>query len=598
MTSPASKTLRLAVLTVGLLFCGIGAFAQNASERLAAYEAAISSGDPAAAAAFLSDRGAKDLAAVDGQKAAFLTAKAEALKDLEELLDMPWGQTKSNKLNQALAIRMDADKPLAKAGIGPEPEKLLGWLEKYQPSYPARKKEVVKKAIRQWDIVFGTAALKLSMPWGMSSDHRDTDGNLIRRGNVTVTKDAWAAMPIRERNSVITQLMLQVPSFMVYDDGVLSSSRDHMELLRSVNKVKSSGALTPAQLSQLSGKSFSDQIYLLGSFFDGGAAKGDEDISRIHAARGSLPKEVLPSQQRALLGGMLGPAVSKELAGTMAGKKILAFHYGVFPFHAKEGPLKIEVRPCDGTYSGYDPSAKTILLDSETIQQYMRMKGYTADSLMRNKEQVAEIAKYMSPAVVYESAHQMQDSWAKGQGVYKPHVQEDEIEAMALEGLYTGEKLRKDAAFKEIMDGSRDFSSYAAKRVEVATEYGGSGSKKFSTTVRQIYFSGLPSLDAAASQVLGAVSGELSRRAALTAAEREGNDAVSLNLAEAMEMTPGELAGSVGEIRTDALAKIEKDLSGLGIYKRRYSASDRESRKALKNLETGPTDKTSVPPAL
>ena len=65
-----------------------------------------------------------------------------------------------------------------------------------------------------------------------------------------------------------------------------------------------------------------------------------------------------------------------------------------------------------------------------------------------------------------------------------------------------------------------------------------------------------------------------------------------------MEMTPEELSGSVGEIRTDALAKIEGDLSSLGVYKVRYSAADRESRKALKNLKTGSTGKAPAPPAL
>lgn len=590
MNSSTAKKLRLAVLAAGLLFCGTGLFAQNAAERLAAYETAVTAGDPASAAAFLKDRPAQDLAAADAQRAAALTAKAEALKDLKELLAMPWDKTKANKLNQALSIRIDADKPLAKAGIGPEPEKLLTWLEKYQPAYPATKKEVVKSAIRQWDVVFGTMTSTRSMPWDQARDGYNAAGDLVP-GNVTITKAAWAAMIISERNAVIAQLMKQDPSFIVYDDAVLASSKDQMALLQAVNNVKNSGTLTPTQLSQLSGKPFADQVYLLGSFFDGGAAQGDPNLSRIHAARDSLPKEVLPAQQRDLLGGMMGPAVSKELGGTKAGQKVLAFY-------AKEGPLKIEIKPCDGNYSRYDPATKTIVLDSETVQQYMRMKGYTADSVMRSKEQVAEIAKYMSPAVVYEAAHQMQDAWARKQGVYKPHVQEDEIEAMSLEGLYTSEKLRKDAAFKGIMDSSRGFSSYASKRVEVATEYGGLGSKKFAVTVRQRYFSGLPSLDAAASQVLDAVSQELSRRSSLTAAERARNDAAGLNTAEAMEMTPEELAGSAGEIRTDALVKIEKDLSALGVYKKRYSASDRESRKALKTLKTGPAGKTAAPPAL
>ena len=581
MNALSAKKPVFAALAALFLLCGGTAFAQKAADRLLAYEAAISSGNPAAAVAFLKDREAFNLAAADDVKGPALLGKAEALKDLRDLLAMPWDKEKANKLNDALSIRIDADKPLAKVGVGPEPEKLLVWLEKYQPSYPQSKKTVVRTAIRQWEIVFGTMTDLREMSWGQA--------RVLQGRGVTVTKDSWGSLVLSERNAVIAQLMKQDQAFIIYNDQVLAAKKDSVALQASVDKVKS--RLTPEQLAQLSGKPLADQAYLLGNFFDGGAAKGDSDLARIHAARDSLPKEVLPAQQRDLLGGMMGPAVSKELAGTKAGQKVLGFY-------AKEGPLKIEIRPLDGKYSAYDPATRTIVLNSETIQQYMRVKGYTADSVMRSPEQVAEIAKYMSPVVVYSSAHHMQDSWARKQGVYKPHVQEDEIEAMSLEGLYTSEKLRKDKVFRSIMDSSRGFSSYATKRVDIATEFSASGSKRFATTVRQRYFSGLPSLDSAASQVLGAVSEELERRSALSVQQRAQNDTMNLTLQEAMEMTPEELAGSAGEIRTDALAKIERDLSALGVYKSRYAASERDSRKALKTIKTSASAKTAAPPAL
>ena len=46
---------------------------------------------------------------------------------------------------------------------------------------------------------------------------------------------------------------------------------------------------------------------------------------------------------------------------------------------------------------------------TDSFGRYMRMKGYTADSVMRSKEQVAEIAKYMSPAVVYEGSGRLEE---------------------------------------------------------------------------------------------------------------------------------------------------------------------------------------------
>ncbi len=579
MGSGTAKILRLAAIAAGLLFAGLSARAElPAPDRLAAYALALSSGDPAAAAAFLADGEARTLAEAGAQRSADLVAKAEAVKDLKELLAMPWNLDKANQLNQALSIRLDVDKPLSKVGIGPQPEKLLAWLDKFQPAYPAGKKAVVKRAIRQWEVVFGTMTDTRSMSWGQAKLWNE----------VSINKTNWEGWVIRERNAAIERLMKSDSSFQIYDDAVLASKKNDVAVGAAVDKVIKSGSLSPAQLSQLSGKPFADQLYLLGNFFDGSDVAVSPDIkARIQAARDSLPKEVLTSQQRDLMGGMLNTAVARELSGTQAGQRVLA-----------AGPLKLEVRPCDGAYSRYDPATGAISLDSETIQQYMRMKGYTADSVMKSRAQIAEIAKYMSPEVVYEAAHKMQYTWAKTQGVYKPHTQEDEIEAMSLEGLYTTEKTSKDAAFKKIMGESRGFSSYAAKKLEVGTKFEKSSPKGFAVTVRQMYSSGLPSLNAAAAQTLAAISEELSRREALPPAEKAGLEASGLTLAEAMEMSPEELSGSVGEIRTDALVKIQKDLMALGVYRAHYDAVEADGRKAMNVLQTGATGKPAVPPLI
>ena len=582
MTSAPARILRLSAIAAGLLLGALNAGAGQVQERLAAYDAAISSGDPAAAADFLNDNEARGLAEADARKGAVLLGKAEALKDLKELLALPWDDSKANLLNQSLSIRIDADKPLARMGVGPAPEKLFDWLARYQPSYPETKKAVIRKAIREWDVVFGTITSTRALSWGQAD---------MRSGQaVNVTKAAWAGMVIRERNAVIEKIIEVNPQFLFYSDEKLSAARDQVAVDVAVRAVINSGALSPSQLAQLSGKSFEDKIYLLGNFFDGSNINVSPDLkAKINAARGSLPQEVLPAQQRELLGSMLNTAAARELAGTKAGDRALA----AFP-----GGLRIKIAPLSGGYSRYDAASGAIILDSETIQQYMRMKGYTAASLMGSPAQVGEIAKYMSPAVVYEAGHKMQADWAASRNVYKPHVQEDEIEAMSLEGLYTTEKIRKDAEFNRILTSSRDFSSYASKKLEIGTEFELSGSKKFATTVRQRYFSGLPSIDSAASQVLGAVTAELDRRDVMPAAEKAELDSTGLNLSDALEMSPDELAGSVGEIQTPVLAKIQTDLSKLGVYKSRYSASDREGRKALKSMEAGAAAKPGAPPAI
>ncbi|MDA8131964.1 MAG: hypothetical protein M0011_10725 [Elusimicrobia bacterium] len=576
--SAAARTARITATAAVLLVCGLraGAAEGDPADRLAAYELAIASANPAAAAAYLRDGEARELAQADPRKSAELLGKAEALKDLKDLLNMDWDDAKVNQLNKSLAIRIDVEKPLSLLGVGPEPEKLLSWLVRYAPRYPAAKKAAVRKAIRQWEVVFGTMTDTRTMKWGQA-------------GWQNITKANWEGMVLRERNAVIEKLIARDPSFLIYNDERLAAEKDRVAVAAALIQVKNSGALSPAQLSQLSGKSFDDQLYLLGNMFDNSDIAVSQDLkNKINSARSSLPGEVLPYQQRQLLGGMLNTAVTKELSGTQAGARALS----AFP-----GGLKITVAPVQGAYSRYDASTGGIVLDSETIQQYMRVKGYTADSLMRSPEQVAEIAKYMSPAVVYESAHKMQADWAVSRGIYLPQVQENEIEAMSLEGLYTTEKMQKDRKFKDILTSSREFSSYAAKKMDVGTQYQKRGSKGFAITVRQLYSAGLPSLSTAAAHVLGAVTSELERRETMPAAEKSALDSGGLSLSETLEMSPEELAYSVKEIQTPVLVKIQGDLSNLGTYRSRYAASDRQGRKSLKALERGTASAgAAVPP--
>jgi hypothetical protein len=588
--NPIARNAALAALAAALLWAPAGAGAQapaagqearqGPAARLEAYRVAIATADPAAAAAYLEDAEAQALA---GAGAMALQASAAALKDLRDLLSMAWDPADFNRLGAALALRTGAGKPLAALGLGPAPEPLLPWYDRHLPRAAAAKRDTIKKAIRHWDVVFGTTAVSQATDW----DQAQISNNM----GVSFSRADWETWGINERSAAISKMSRQAPMLMAYDDARVDGLQREMAAQRALTEIKNSGALSQPQLDQLAGKSFQDQLYLLGNMFDGSNIQVAPELKvRVQAARDSLPREVLPAQQRGLLGGMLAAAMPGEFRGTSSGDRVLEFY-------AKNGPLKIEIRPCDGAYSRFDEATGTIVLDSETIQQYMRMKGYTADSVMRSREQVAEIAKYMSPMVVYEAAHHMQSAWAKSSGVYKPRVQEDEIEAMSLEGLYSNEKLARDPAYRAMLDSAGAVAPYAEKRLEVATEFNASGAKKFANTVRSRYFSGLPSLDAAAAQVLAAAAGELARREGLTQGQRDEIEASGIGLEEALEMQPDEFCGTVEEIRSGALRKISGDLASRGVYRERYKKSDNATRDGLKALQTArvPAPQKAVP---
>ena len=128
LKSEAKKGLLAAVL-----FClavpGAALAGELTKEEAAAlknYEAAISSADPAAAKKFLEDGALADkLRLIEPEQAAGLTAKAQAITDLEQLLDRTWRANQDMELSRALALRIDFNKPLEKVSIGPAPETLL-----------------------------------------------------------------------------------------------------------------------------------------------------------------------------------------------------------------------------------------------------------------------------------------------------------------------------------------------------------------------------------------------------------------------------------------------------------------------------------------
>ena len=104
--------------------------------------------------------------------------KATALQDLKELLSMKWTEEGANQLNQSLTIRLDVDSPLVKVGVGPAPEKLQDWIARFYPGCSAEKKAAVKKAIRHWDVIFGTSTDRATVTWDQA-------------GTMVVAKDAW-----------------------------------------------------------------------------------------------------------------------------------------------------------------------------------------------------------------------------------------------------------------------------------------------------------------------------------------------------------------------------------------------------------------------
>lgn len=591
------KTLFLA-LALAIPFCGI-AYSQQTqpnqqetvniasiadpSARMAAYRKALATGNYAQAQAFLADG---EVLAMDmNQNGSILKAQASALTDLYSLMNKDWKIEQHNILCKAITERIGNGKPLSYAGVGPQPEKLLTWLKRNIPDLYNDNEDgkqrlyVVNQAIRNWETLFGQAANR-AYEW---------DGVPL-----IATKEQWNEMQLLDRNATLKKIARHLARlgdnrYLAYDADMIETMTVQVTQAESIKQALQSNILSEKQKTEImEARTVSEKAYLLNKFFDGSNVRQDDPIRvAVNATRTSYPDEDFDAQSRQLLGSMLNTSIAEELKGTSAGDRI-------------GSNLQIKVEFCNTSYSKIDEeNPDVIVLDEETIQQYMRIKGYTAESVIKDRNQLKEIARYMSPAVVYEAAHRDQQKWAKGKGMgktdlYITKTQEDEIDAMSQQALYVAEKMKTDKSFYNEFSSIERYSKYAAKQVQGASSYS-QGKKMFADTVRTAN-QNLPTISSYTADLINAVSDELSRRAALSMEERTEE---SLNWT--MTFSDGILGNEPDVIKSNirfyeegALSRLRSELSA-GAYEEYNRQSIAATRQAYNELDSEKKQKGSIP---
>ena len=589
------------------------------SARLDGFETKINSADPAAARGLLADPVLLEkLSPLDPARASALKAKASAITDYEKLLDQSWAPDQERNLSAALALRLGSDGALVKVNLAPEPEKTLAWAAANK-SYPADKTELLKKAVKNWDKIFDGCAFTPKYDHGTLQSWQVSTAtgayfmevgrsDLIFKQSEAEMKAFWATLGLKERNDFLAAKAASVlsyfvnsstrtdagfqarvaglPAFNYMDPSGKGRLDRYLAQMQATEAVKLK--LPAAQLASLKDQPVEQQMYLLGSFFDNSKIRGAVDMRPgVDALRPSRPGETISAQNNALLSGMLKNSLVTEVKGTSPGDKVAAFYAG-------GAKLDVAIESCQGCYAKYEPSTGRIVMDSELIQQYMRVNNLNTEDLLKNKAKLAELSKYLSPVFTHEATHQMQHSWADKAGVYKPYTQEDEAEANAMEALLMAQKRDSDPKFKALFMRMDDTSSYARQRVELSKRFE-SDQKNFGEMVGQQYYPGVPSFEAASSQILAVVSGELERRNGLGAAELAELEKTGTTFSEARQMTAQELAGSVGGLNTSALEKIQGDLLHKNLYTDRYAGAQDWASSMLRG---GAASKKSPVPAL
>ncbi len=562
-------------------------FSQDAStsavrEKLDKYAVSIATeADPVKAKEFLGDSSfLNDAMDLDENLTIKLVAYAQALTDLDEYVSRDFRPEDHNSINSELTVRLDRNKPLCDIGLCPQPEKFIDWLDRHK-KFAQNKKDIFEKAIRKWEVVFGTSSTQRAVEWDQA-------------GTMLVTRDSWLNMVIRERNAVILKIPYSGKAsdrpFLEYNPS-LSSYLDERALTFDAAKkvITSSGVLTQPQLDSLAGKPFNEQLYILGQYFDGSQISAHPElkpyIDRIQAARNSAPAEIMSSQQREMLSQMLKTSLMSEVKGTKAGDRISAFYNG------RQPPISVEY--CGDCYSKYEGGK--IIVDAALIEQYMRVKGYKAEDLFKNKAAVDDISRFISPAFVTAASYQMTDEYFSSRGMYNPPVQERAALAYSMQGLYTTEKFSRDAKFKGVFE-EMSSTTYGSRVITVQTRYESEGQKRFTESIAQLYFSDTPSAEAARSQILHAVNEEIARRQAMDAnGQAQAERLATLSREEAYAMSAEEFAGSVADMKMETLMKVRSDMLSSSNPDSYFRNAMRDMRKDYNSLSNSPTAENKVP---
>lgn len=605
------------ISTAALLLALAGSVAaqgltQRETARAAFLEVGLSSASPAAAAAVRDERELMDkLTLLEPERAADLRSKADALLDFEAQLEKDWGSDKARNLSAALAVRLTRNGALSKIGLAPVPEKTMEWAARYK-TYGAEKTALIAKAVKNWDAVFGSLTFAPMNVFDGGSTYlagwtvKTSSGSLfmeigtsdvIFAQNEAGVKAAWERLILKDRNSFLNakatallnkyfidgstrtdagtqQRALNFAPFEYLDAAGKGRLDRYVSQMKAAEEVKA--RLSTSQMATLNTKTVEEQMLELGRMFDKKEATAGKVQERsLDANRPSRPDENLSAQNNELITGMLRSSLVSEVRGTAPGDKVAAF-YG------SGARLNLAIETCQGCHAKYEPSTGRIVIDSELVQQYLRANNMTADQLVKSKEGMAGLTKYVSPIFVHEATHQMQHSWADKAGIYKPYSQEDEIEALSMEGLYTSQKRKADGRYASMFRTMAKSSSYASQRVEVSKKFEGN-QEDFGSFARQQYYYGVPSFEASSSTVLSAASGELERRRTLPAADLAEIDNYGKDFNEIRKMSAQEIADSVTDIKTPALRKIQDDLLHRNVYTDHYAGAEdwaRTMRKA------------------
>ncbi|GAB4028844.1 MAG: hypothetical protein Fur0012_02200 [Elusimicrobiota bacterium] len=381
----------------------------------------------------------------DEYRALTLLSRLNAIYDISDL----YGKAGNTYyLRTGLMVMLEKSRPcvLCELELGPSPEKLFPWLEKYRKD----KLEMTKKAVLSWEVI--PANLKIIFE------------------EYSLTNIKWLAAPITKREELFVAVIEDKYQKIMPKEGekfdprnleaamVISPylSKEKREALKkAVDQMAASVSASTSSVSASTMKAIdavkkdlssnpSDSFMLLGRAFDNSANSGAFVETPFDAGSASNPSATLSDEEAKKISPMLQKALFKEIENTDIGKEAIAFsktEYGKLNFIVAD--LKSPT-----TRGQFSPGKVEVSINKSYVEAAMQKFGVTREQLLAGDEAAyAKISRYVAPTFIHEyEGHQKQYAWCKQNGLPWNYYIGMETEAFSKGYLFL---LQKQKAEKE-----------------------------------------------------------------------------------------------------------------------------------------------------
>ena len=502
-----------------------------------------------------------ELAPLAPDRAATILARGRGLAELADMFDKYRVEKgKDTALRNILASWL-AGTPYPELNLS-FPSDVINWLATYRPKYSPAKVAAINK---------------LFLEWGSIAESH-TRGALESAGVKDNFQGVWTQLTLAARQNLLAEMAASGLNGFIKTGECMSAelssdilwtflpadSAERFELYQhkcavmdKVRELAASNKELEGAVFKLKGESLDVKISRLSKFFD----NDDAPISRqLAALRVPKPSETISPEQNRLLADMLQSSMIPSLRGVPAGDEVADFYAP-----GSGNTFRMRIENMSGDTAEYRPATGKIVVNSQLIQQFMRINGSTengkfksfttADLLSNRRGAMTHLMNFVAPVIVHEAAHQMQHKWSSSRKIFDPYSKEDEVEAISKQSLFVLQKYGKDESFRKLVDQDKEVSSYMELNVQLADQFE-RDPVRFLRRVGDIYYPKVPSAQVACSYTLSLIETELKRRATLEEEDRHALETGIWKLENALNMTNSGLRENIGDFGTGDLEKL------------------------------------------